>query len=55
MEETFAGLVELKKMLVENNVGNLFSEPGVQVGMFDENEHDIIIAAAREWTEFIQK
>lgn len=54
-EETFAGLCELKKMLIENNVGRVFSEPGVQVGMFDENDHDIVIADAREWVEYIQK
>jgi glycosylphosphatidylinositol transamidase (GPIT) subunit GPI8 len=42
-------------MLVENNIGNVFSEPGVQVGMFDENDHDIVIADARLWVEYIQK
>jgi uncharacterized protein (DUF1778 family) len=55
MEETFTGLCELKRMLVENNIGNVFSEPGVQVGMFDENDHDIVIADARLWVEYIQK
>ena len=55
LEETFAGLCELKKMLVENNVGLLFSIPGEQVGMFDENDHDIVIADGREWVEFIKE
>lgn len=50
-DETLKGLQELKKMLIENNVGSLFSSSG-DVGLFDEGREDVIIGDP-EFVEFI--
>jgi len=51
-DETLKGLQELKKMLVENNIGSLFSQPG-DVGLFDEGREDVIIGDP-EFVEFVK-
>lgn len=55
MEETLKGLSELKKMLISNNVGNLFSISGVEVGVYDEGREDVIIAGGSEFVQYIEK
>ena len=55
LESCLKDMSEMKAILNRNNIGLLFSLPGVEVGCYDESNDDIVIANGREYVAFIKE
>ena len=55
LESCLKDMNEMKAILNRNNIGLLFSLPGVEVGCYDEGNDDIVIANGREYVAFIKE